>query len=168
MSLICQWFHPVFYHAISCIKTYCWGWEGDWWRWLMSSGLCYDTSWLSVNSPSMQMLPKYHQMSCVNHEKKRTFFFFRFSFLYHKRMIYQYLSSIYEDTLILRVATETFLSVLDYFRCILVWCMMIVVLSHQTSHLRLDFWLTSEWLRVELSTLPPKVYESIGGCLIVD
>lgn len=57
----------------------------------MFSELCYDTSWISVHFPMMQMLPKYHQLSCVNHGAKKENVFF---FLYHKRMIYWYLSSI--------------------------------------------------------------------------
>lgn len=167
MSLIYQWFHPWFLSCKIMYKDIMLGVGGGGWRWLMSSDLCYETSWISVNSPSMQLLPKYHQMSNVlTMRKKRKFFFFSFV-VSQKNDIPIFVKYLRRDfCFTCCYGNLPFCSglLLLYFGMMYDCCS---VTSDFSSPIWI-FWLTSGWLRVELSALPPKEKESKGGRLIVD
>lgn len=115
-------------------------------------------------TPEMQMLPKYHQWSCVTMKMKKKKEKHLILVLYNKRMIYWYLSSISEEIFVLCVNYRLFpfcyalLSV--YFSMMYDDCCLVTSgLTSQT-----QFRVTNRWLLVEIST-PKHVQNLFIGLL---
>lgn len=98
----------------------------------------------------MQMLPKYHHH--VFTWKKRNN---QFLFGTTKEWYTDICQVLLMRSLFYVLTAESFLSVMNYFLCILVWCMMIVVLSH----LRFNF--DSLMDDCSLKSQHPKMYKSL-------
>lgn len=95
----------VLNHAISCIKTWHWGWDGSGAKTNNVQWLFYVNIWLSVKFWNADVCQNTIKLSCVDMKRKRKKSVF---VLYKKRMTYWYSSRTSDENFVLCVSDRIF------------------------------------------------------------